>query len=218
MRSELNVTHSKKWKAEAFGDHPIAFVSWWLLRCRVVTWPGCWNRVTWLGDLPVDSRGVCLPRSRFRVGLSLVMWMASASTPPPPPPPPPPPHPHPPHPPPPTPPPPHPPLRNQSVSWGRMETSFSENECLRWLRWWPTGEELRWCSETRLRRLLSVSPTYTASQSEHWIWYTTPARSSLGTLSLGCTRRLRMVLQGLRCTDTPALRMVLQIASVRCPT
>ena len=71
---------------------------------------------------------VCLPRSRFRVGLSLVMWMASAT-----------------------------PLRNQSVSCWRMETSLSDNECLRWLRWWPTGEELRWCSETRLRRLLSVS-------------------------------------------------------------
>ena len=56
MRSELNVTHRKKWKAEAFSDHPIAFVSWWLLRCLVVTWPGCWNRVTWLDDLPVDGR------------------------------------------------------------------------------------------------------------------------------------------------------------------
>ena len=24
---------------ESFGDHPIAFFSWWLLRCRIVTWP-----------------------------------------------------------------------------------------------------------------------------------------------------------------------------------
>ena len=65
MRSELNVTHSKKWKAEACGsDHRIAFVSWWLLRCHVVTWPGCWNRVTWLDDLPVDGReGVPSPVS-----------------------------------------------------------------------------------------------------------------------------------------------------------
>ena len=59
-------------------------------------------------------RRVCLPQSPFRVALSLVMWMASAT-----------------------------PLRNQSVSWWRMETSFSENECLRWSRWWPTGEELQ---------------------------------------------------------------------------
>ena len=42
MRSELNVTHTKKWTAGAFGDHPIAFVSWWLLLCRVVTWPAVW--------------------------------------------------------------------------------------------------------------------------------------------------------------------------------
>ena len=58
MRSELNVTQSKKWKAEAFGDQPFAFVSRWLLRCRVVTWPRYWYRVTWLDDLPVDGREV----------------------------------------------------------------------------------------------------------------------------------------------------------------
>ena len=58
LGSELNITHSKKWKAEALGDNPIAFVSWWLLWCRVVTWPGCWNLVTWLDDLPVDGTPV----------------------------------------------------------------------------------------------------------------------------------------------------------------
>ena len=145
MRSELNVTHSKKLKEEVFGDHPIAFVSWWLLWCPVATWPGCWNRVTWLDDLPVDGREV-VPSLVSVQGGALPGDVDGFRY----------------------------PLQNQSVSWWRMETSFSESECLRWLRWWPTGKELRWCSETHLRRLLSVSPTYVASQSEHWIWYTTP--------------------------------------------
>ena len=166
MRSELNVTHSKKVKGRSFrrpSDRLRQLMATAMSRRHVTRMLESghvtgWSPGRWPG-------GCAFPWSRFRVGLSLVMWMASAT-----------------------------PLRNQSVSWWRMETSFSENECLCWLRWWPTGEELRWCSETRLRRLLSVSPTYGASQSEHWIWYTTPARSSLGTLSLGCTRRLRMVL------------------------
>ena len=143
MRSELNVTRSKKWKAEAFGDHPIAFVSRWLLRCQEKS---C--------DVEIGSRDcmisrymagrVGLPRSRFRMGLSLVMCMASAS-----------------------------PCGTNEFPGGEWRPLSQENECLRWLRWWPTGEELRWCSEARLRRLLSVSPACAASQSEHWIWYTT---------------------------------------------
>ena len=96
MRSELNVTHSKKWKTEAFGDHPIAFVSRWLLRCRVVTRPGCWNRVTWLHDLPVDGReGGPSPVSVQDGALPGNVYGFRF------------------------------PLRNQWVSWWRMETSFS---------------------------------------------------------------------------------------------
>ena len=162
MRSELNVTHSKKWKAEAFGDHAIAFVSWWLLRCRFVTWPGCWNRVTWLDYLPVDGREGCAFPS-LRSGWRSPWWCGWLPLPP----------------------------------CGTNPSPGGE--------WRPLSQRMSVCAgrgggplerscKTRLRRLLSVSPTYTASQSEHWIWYTTPARSSLGTLSLGGTRRVRMVL------------------------
>ena len=97
MRSELNVTHSTKWKAEAFGDHPIAFVSWWLLRCCIVTWPRCCNQVTWLDDLPVSGReGVPSPVSVQ--GGNLPSDMDGFCY----------------------------PLWNQSVSWWRMETSLRE--------------------------------------------------------------------------------------------
>ena len=108
---------------------------------------------------------VCHPSSQFRVGPSVVMWLASAT-----------------------------PLWKQSISCWIMETSFTENEHRHWVRWWPTGEELWWCSETHFWRLLSVSPTQAVSQSEHWVWYTTPALSSSSSLSLGCTRQFWMVL------------------------
>ena len=50
------------------------------------------------------------------------------------------------------------------------------------------------------------------------MWYTTPAFSSLGILSLGCTSWLLKELYGFRCTVTPALLMVLATASDNEPT
>ena len=151
MRSELNVTHSKRRKAEAFGDPTIAFISWWLLPRRVDTcmtrmlksgYVTGWSPVRWPGGCAFPSLGS---------GWGYPWWCGWL---------------------------PLPPCGTNRSPGGECP------ECLHWLRWWPTGEELRWCSEMRLRRLLSVSPTYTASQSEHWIWHTTPALSSVGTLAL----------------------------------
>ena len=38
-----------------FNQNPIAIASWWLLWRYKVTWPGSWNWVTWIDDLPEDD-------------------------------------------------------------------------------------------------------------------------------------------------------------------
>ena len=59
------------------------------------------------------------------------------------------------------------------------------------------------CSLSLLDSARSVSPMYSALQSLHFSWYTTPAFSMAVSLSLRATKMLRMVVCGLECTTMP---------------
>ena len=86
-----------------------------------------------------------------------------------------------------------------------------------WLLWWWIGEGAFRCSLYLSPKVLEVSPMYSSSQprSPHWYQYMAPLWLTIGSLSLGETRRFLMVLPHLKWVWMPCLPQIFLILSHR---
>ena len=86
-----------------------------------------------------------------------------------------------------------------------------------WLLCWWMGEGSFRCSLYLLPKVLEVSPIYSSSQprSPHWYQYMAPLWLTIGSLSLGETRRFLMVLPPLKWVWMPYLPWIFLMLSQR---
>ena len=86
-----------------------------------------------------------------------------------------------------------------------------------WLLWWWMAEGVFRCSLYLSPKILEVSPMYSSSQprSPHWYQYMAPLWLTMGSLSLGETRRFLMVLPPLKWVWMPYLPQIFLMLSQR---